>query len=86
MLMLLQKCATCGGRSGLRYRSPLDGEPRCQECARAEVIGLLEGADDDDLAKLRRRAEDCLRKNPSIMLRVAVDLAVSGTIRWRDLI
>jgi recombinational DNA repair protein (RecF pathway) len=85
-MMGLPICAICGEPSGIAYHSPLDGEPRCQECATAELIGLLDGADDETMTKLRRRAEDCLRKSPDVLARVAVDLAVANRIRWRDLI
>lgn len=81
-----KNCQICGETVGIAYLSPIDDGPRCQGCARIEMSGLLEGLDADVLRQLRRRAEDALRKNPAVLLRVAIDLAVSDSIRWRDLI
>lgn len=48
---------------------------------------LLSGdLDRDEEKKLRRRVEDCLRKNPAALYRVAGDLASRGDIRIDDLI
>jgi len=49
---------------------------------------LLMGGDLDreELAKLRRRIEDLLRKSPATLYRVAGQLAADGEIRIDDLI
>ena len=60
------------------YISPLDACPLCAECAQREVSGLLEGLDREELGKIRRRVEDCLRKSPIILMRVAANLAAGG--------
>jgi hypothetical protein len=79
------KCYLCDNPAS-GYISPLDGEPRCLECARIEIIGLFEGADKSDLAKLRRRVEDRLRKSPGDLWGVIALLASTGSISWQDLL
>ena len=76
-------CMDCG-RPARAYRSPVDGAPRCLGCARQEVQDLLADAEPESLGKLRRRAEDLLRKNPLTTHEVITDLAVKGKIRWTD--
>jgi len=48
---------------------------------------LMDGElDREELAKLRRRIEDLLRKNPAALYRVAGRLSADGEIRIDDLI
>jgi len=54
--------------------------------ARNELAFVWPGLGKDKVTKLRRRVEDCLRKNPSALLDVASDLAAKGQIRIDDLI
>ena len=79
----MNTCLDCG-RPARAYRSPMDGQPRCPACARREVLDLLSDAEPESLGKLRRRAEDLLRKNPLTTHEVITDFAVKGKIRWTD--
>ena len=80
-------CIDCGRPVPSRaYRSPVDGAPRCPCCARREVLSLLDDADPDSLGKLRRRAEDLLRKDDTTARSVISDLAARGKIKWVDVI
>ena len=81
-------CVVCGKdpRGPMRYRSPLDGETRCEVCAMGEVLALLADIDPEQRKTLRRRVEDCLRKSPAIFADTSARLAVAGAIRWVDLI
>lgn len=69
-------------------KSGLDGELLCSECHRAELLDLFRSADMDveEVKTLRRRIEDCLRKNPGWLLHVAAWMASEGAIRFEDLI
>jgi hypothetical protein len=81
----ISSCIICGeATSG--YASPFDGEPRCHKCAASEISGLLVDCDQEELKTLRRRVEDCLRKNPAVFRRAAIDLMVRGEVKWLDLV
>ena len=66
----------------------IDGGNLCHACHRAEIEALLRGADLDreETGKLRRRIEDVLRKNPGVLLQVAVLLAADGSVNIDDLV
>ena len=78
-------CAYCDSPAG-RFVSPETGEALCNECAREVVRSYLKDLDDQEERILRRRAEDCLRKNPQVRDSVITDLIVRGQIRFDDLI
>lgn len=78
-------CRDCGGEPTV-YVSPLDACPLCPECAEREIIGLLEGIDQEDLTKIRRRVEDCIRKNPQALMWAATRLAARGQVKIIDLL
>ena len=69
-------------------RMGLDGEKLCLECHRAEIEALLRGADLDreEMGKIRRRIEDVLRKNPGVLMSIAVLLASDGFVNIDDLV
>lgn len=79
-------CNHCGGKSPLVFISPLDGEKLCRQCAQREIQGLLEGLDSPEITILRRRAEDCIRKNPDARLKVLISLILEGNIQFLDVI
>ena len=54
-----------------------NGQRMCQDCALIRAAVLLEK---EDLPKLRRRAEDMLRKNPAALKRVLVSMVVEGDL------
>jgi len=54
------------------------------ELARQLLIGG--DLDREEIAKLRGRIEDLLRKNPAVLYRIAGELAADGQIRIDDLI
>lgn len=58
--------------------------PLAQELARQLLMGA--DLDREELARLRRRIEDLLRKSPATLYRVAGGLAANGEIRIDDLI
>jgi len=69
-------CPNCGSSDLAPYR----GEGReevCWSCAHQEIEALLES---QDLPKLRRRAEDMLRKNPAALRRALVGMIVEGDL------
>lgn len=80
-----KKCYSCG-ETACEYVSPLDGEPRCSDCARDQIRILLARVKPEDSAKLRRRIEDAIRKNPQLLQKTAVDLIVQRQISWDDLV
>lgn len=47
---------------------------------------MLEAMPQHDKNILRRRIEDAIRKNPSVLLEVAVQMVSADCIRWRDLV
>ena len=66
----------------------IDGGNLCLACHRAEIEALLRGADLDreEMGKLRRRIEDVLRKNPGVLMSIAVLLASDGFVNIDDLV
>lgn len=77
-------CINCLKESRKVYLSRIDNRPMCLCCARAEVEHYLHDADPDSLGKLRRRAEDLLRKDDTTARAVIADLAARGKIKWVD--
>jgi hypothetical protein len=67
------------------WRSPA-GEFLCTDCARREIIGLLSDMDEEEINHLRRRAEDVLRKNPSILRETIIEMILKNQIKYTDLI
>jgi len=78
-------CRDCGG-GPCHFRSPFDNLPLCSECARREILGILEGLDLKEMAKLRRRVEDHLRKSPADLIAIICRLAAKGSIEITDII
>lgn len=77
-------CLICDKPSS-GYRSPLDGESRCYECASNEILGLIrDGSEPEDLKKLRRRIEERLRNDPSFFDDCAVMAIIENKIKWLD--
>lgn len=64
----------------------IEGNPLCQSCAESEALALLRDCDAEQLKTLRRRVEDCIRKQPGTMLRIAAGLAVQNRVRVDDLV
>jgi len=84
--MEAKECSHCGNPPAA-HRDPLFGNPLCSFCL--EIILRQEyfaDLDPEDKARLRRRIEDLLRKSPWDLNTTAARLAVSGRIKWRDLI
>ena len=63
-----------------QYRG-IDGDRLCAECARREIIGLLNDMEPEEVKHYRRRVEDALRKNPVELLEAIVGMAIRGTIK-----
>ena len=77
-------CAQCGALAGTEYHALTGEGPLCAGCARIEILGWLSDCDREELAKLRRRAEDCLRKNPWQLREALVNMIISGAIDYED--
>jgi hypothetical protein len=76
-------CDICGNLSF--WHSPT-GHELCGDCARREIISLLSDMDEEEINLLRRRMEDVLRKNPSILKETIIDLIIKDQIKYTDLI
>lgn len=79
-------CPVCKGIADTSYASPFgeDESPLCGQCARIDIVSWLADCDRDEIKKLRRRAEDCLRKNPTLLREVLVVLIKTGAIEFLD--
>lgn len=69
-------CPICLSPRLSPYRES-DGYRLCEDCARRKVAALI---GEEDINKLRRRAEDMLRKNPAALRRVLVDMIIAGDL------
>lgn len=78
----MSQCRDCGA-SGI-WGSPFDGEALCRECAGREIRSILAECDRDQMQTLRRRTEDCLRKNPRELWVLLENLIVKDAIKWVD--
>jgi len=79
-------CSHCGVTPAT-HRDPLSGDPLCQVCLETMLRQeYFHDLDPEDKSRLRRRIEDLLRKSPWHLNATAARLAVSGRIKWEDLI
>lgn len=72
-------CPYCDTQHLSKYIG-MDGDRICSECARREIIGVLNDMTEDETKKLRRQIEDCLRKNPAALQDVASLLILNGVL------
>lgn len=72
-------CPYCDSTNMSKYTG-FDGDRLCADCARREIIGVLNDMDPDEIKKLRRQIEDCLRKNPAALQDVAALLINQGVM------
>lgn len=79
-------CPHCGAPAGTDYHALTGEGPLCAGCARIDILGWLADCDADQLRKLRRRAEDCLRKNPGQLREALVNIIITGAIDYEDCI
>lgn len=81
-------CPVCGELSGTGYVSPFSetDDPLCGQCARIDIVSWIGDCDKGEVAKLRRRAEDCLRKNPGQLRETLVHMVIAGAIEYQDCI
>ena len=73
----MDKCTFPECSPVLSHYEDENGQRMCQDCAALHAAALLEK---EDLSKLRRRAEDMLRKNPGALKRVLVSMVVEGDL------
>lgn len=76
-------CAHCGAPA-TTYHALMGDGALCGECSRRDILGWLADCNHNELAKLRRRAEDCLRKQPGQLREALVSMIISGAIDYED--
>jgi endogenous inhibitor of DNA gyrase (YacG/DUF329 family) len=79
------KCPICGRNADAQYAAYTGEHQLCQRCARIDLLGWLFDLEKEEITKLRRRAEDCLRKNQSVLHEVLVLLITRELIGYEDL-
>lgn len=81
----MSTCSFCSSPADAGgYQTVMGDTHLCRQCARLDIISWLADCDKEEVTKLRRRAEDCLRKNPSILREVLVRLITEGAIDYED--
>lgn len=81
----MSRCTFCGKTSPMTEYHAITGEgPLCLPCARLDIIGWLGDCDPDEIKKLRRRAEDFLRKNPAALREILISLISGNLIQYED--
>lgn len=80
----LPSCAHCGAPAGTAYHAITGEGPLCDECARADATEWIADCDRAEMARLRRRAEDCLRKNPGQLREALIRMIIAGVIDYDD--
>ena len=79
-----ETCAHCGRSADTDYHAFMGDGQLCQQCARIDIFGWLGDCEKSEVAKLRRRAEDRLRKSPGDLQELLVRLIIAGAIDYED--
>jgi len=74
-----QTCPYCNSENVTRYRGN-DDEFLCKECAVREISGMLYDAEPEEIATLRRKCEDVIRKDKKIRSELIINMLLRGNI------
>jgi hypothetical protein len=78
------KCL-CGESRVTGYHAFDGAGPLCDICARQDIFAWMSDLNPGEWGILRRRIEDCLRKNPGLLREVAARLIIKKQIAYEDL-
>ena len=72
-------CYFCD-KPAISYKG-LDDEYLCEECARREIMGLLNDLDIEGFGKLHKEVKEHINKSTANLMDIATLLIIKGTIK-----